>query len=69
MVKDSSLCILLLENWKTTLQKYQGRKIVCGVGERGLVFFSPGTTSHFQSAFLNAYPSSTMKLVLKIVLI
>lgn len=57
---------MLLKNWKTTLEELKGGKRVCVIGERALVFFfSSGTTLHFQSAFLNAYPRSTMNLVLK----
>lgn len=36
VMKESSLCILLLKNWKNMREER-----VCFIGERGLVFFFP----------------------------
>lgn len=38
-MKEISLCVVLLKNWKTTLEELKGRKRVCVIGERALVFF------------------------------
>jgi len=47
-VREITLCLLLGKKWVTTLESIRE--------ESGLVFFSPGTASSFQSAVLNAYP-------------
>lgn len=38
-MKEISLCVVLLKNWKTTLEELKGRKRVCVIGEKALVFF------------------------------